>query len=311
MILGIDWTVESELIEGRPTPNLYGLLFVSGLIIGYLVIKRMFRYERVPETILDKLLVFVVLATIIGARLGHVFFYDWAYYKDHLGDIPKVWEGGLASHGAAIVILLTLYYFSRKVVKRPMLWILDRIVAPIAIAGCFIRLGNLMNHEIVGLPTDLPWGFRFSEFDKVSEEGFALHPDMLVNGKNVYRHPAQLYEAITYLISFIILLRMYWKTQAKLVPGRIFGAFMVLIWTARFTIEFIKVGQNDFDNAATTTLNTGQLLSIPFILVGIYLLVRKIPQKEQERFTLALNTPIPDKRTDTSDKSGNKETGKV
>ena len=284
MILGIDWTINSEIIEGQPTPNLYGLLFVTGLIIGYFVIKRMFKNEQVPETVLDKLLVFVVLATIIGARLGHVFFYDWDYYKDHLADIPKVWEGGLASHGAAIMILLSLWYFSRKVIHRPMLWILDRIVAPIAIAGCCIRLGNLVNHEITGVPTDLPWGFRFMN---ESEE-------YLVNGEHVYRHPAQLYEAITYIISFFILYRMYWKTQARLVPGRIFGAFMVLIWTARFVIEFIKVGQTERDD--TWALNTGQLLSIPFILIGIYLLIRKIPQKEQERFTLAMNTPIPDKR---------------
>jgi len=286
VILGIDWTVESEIIKGYPTPNFYGLLFVSGLIIGYFVIKRMFKYEHVPETVLDKLLVFVVLATIIGARLGHVFFYDWDYYKDHLADIPKVWEGGLASHGAAIMILLTLYYFSRKIVKRPMLWILDRIVAPIAIAGCCIRLGNLVNHEIIGTPTDLPWGFRF---ERAGDE-------YLIGGVQVYRHPAQLYEAITYIISFFILHRMYWKTQARLVPGRIFGAFMVLIWTARFVIEFVKVGQTERDDV--WALNTGQLLSIPFILIGIYLLIRKIPQKEQERFTLALNTPIGDKKAE-------------
>lgn len=280
MILGIDWNISSELIEGRSTPNLYGLLFVSGLIIGYFVIRRMFRSERIPDAVLDKLLIYVVLATIIGARLGHVFFYDWDYYKDHLGDIIKVWEGGLASHGAAIMLLIVLYYFSKKVVNRPVFWILDRIVAPIAIAGCCIRLGNLVNHEIIGVPTDLPWGFRFLH----EEEKY------LINGEHVYRHPTQLYEAICYLFGFIVLLRMYWKTKAKEMPGRIFGMFLVLIWTARFLIEFIKEGQTERDDS--WALNTGQLLSLPFILLGIYLLVRKIPQKEQERFTLALQTPV-------------------
>ena len=272
MILGIDWKVNSEIIDGWQTPNLYGLLFVAGLMIGYFVIKRMFKHELVPDVVLDKLLVYTILATIVGARLGHVFFYDWEYYKNNLSEIPKVWEGGLASHGAAIAILIALYVFSKRVSKRPMLWILDRIVAPIAIAGCCIRLGNLVNHEIIGVPTSLPWGFKF----------FNEHPEYLVNGEHVYRHPAQLYEAITYVISFGILMRMYWKTKAKETPGRIFGAFMVLIWTARFVIEFIKVGQTERDDV--WALNTGQLLSIPFILVGIYLLIRKVPKKELERF---------------------------
>lgn len=278
MILGIDWNVSSQLIDGYSTPNLYGLLFVSGLIIGYFVIKRMFKYEHVPEMLLDKLLIYVVSATIIGARLGHVLFYGpwWdginadgnfePGYFDHPLSILKVWEGGLASHGAAIVILVTLYYFSKKISKRPMFWILDRIVAPVAIAGCCIRLGNLVNHEIVGTPTDLPWGFLFMQSEEYGD---------------VYRHPSQLYEAITYFISFIILLYMYWKTKAKELPGRIFGAFMVLIWAARFFIEFIKEGQND--NDAVWALKTGQWLSIPFVLIGIYLLIRKIPQKELDQ----------------------------
>jgi prolipoprotein diacylglyceryl transferase len=123
----------------------------------------MFRSEDIDEKQLDTLIMYIVPATIIGARMGHVFFYDLSYYKNHLADIPKVWEGGLASHGAAIMILIALYIFSKRVAKQPMLWILDRIVAPIAIAGCFIRLGNLVNQEIVGIPTTLPWGFRFSE----------------------------------------------------------------------------------------------------------------------------------------------------
>lgn len=272
MLLGIDFTVTSELIKGRSTPNLYGLLFVTGMIIGYYVIRKMFQKEGVEEKKLDALLLYVVPATIVGARLGHVFFYDWSYYKNHLSDIPKVWEGGLASHGAAIVILIMLYVYSKRVSKQPMLWILDRIAAPIAIAGCFIRLGNLVNQEIVGIPTDLPWGFRFSEL--------AFQQEYLVDGKNVFRHPTQIYEAFMYLLSFIILYRMYWKTKAKEASGKIFGMFMILIWTARFVIEFVKEGQSDFD-AQAHFLNTGQLLSIPFILIGVYLVFRKQRQLPQ------------------------------
>lgn len=293
MKLAIDWKVDSQLVDGWSTPNLYGLLFVGGMIFGYYIIKRMFKSEGISERYLDKLLLYVVPATIIGARLGHVFFYGPYHdgfnakgqfekgYFDHPLDILKVWEGGLASHGAAIVILIMLYVYSRKVVHRPMLWILDRIVAPIAIAGCFIRLGNLVNHEIIGVPTDLPWGFRF----------FNAGPEYLVNNEVVPRHPSQLYEAICYLISFIVLYRMYWKTKAKFQPGKLFGVFMILIWTARFFIEFIKVGQNDNDDL--WMLKTGQWLSIPFVLIGLYLTFRKVPQKEQTKFDEAVAKPLP------------------
>jgi prolipoprotein diacylglyceryl transferase len=276
VVLGIDWSVRSEIFEGWRTPNLYGLLFISGMIIGYYIVRKMFKVENIHEKYLDKLLLFVVPATIIGARLGHVFFYDWDEYKNRPMDIFKVWEGGLASHGAAIMILIMLYFYSRNVSKRPMLWILDRVVVAIALAGCFIRLGNLVNHEIVGTPTDLPWGFKFL----YTEEKY----------QGVYRHPAQLYEAICYLISFIFLYRMYWKTKAKYTAGKIFGAFMVLIWTVRFVIEFVKEGQSKFDG--TILLNTGQLLSIPFILIGIYLLVRKVKPEEQERYKEIVDTPL-------------------
>lgn len=291
MVLGIDWSVRSEIIEGWRTPNLYGLLFITGMIIGYYIVRKMFKVENIHEKYLDKLLLLVVPATIIGARLGHLVFYENAFdftdekglhegYLSHPFNIIKIWEGGLASHGAAIVILAVLFYYSRKIVKRPMLWILDRVVVAIAIAGCFIRLGNLVNHEIIGIPTDLPWGFKFL----YTEEKY------MIDGEQVYRHPAQLYEAICYLISFVILFRMYWKTKAKYTAGKIFGAFMILIWTVRFFVEFIKEGQSDFDG--TMLLNTGQLLSIPFILIGIYLLVRKVKPEEQERYKEIVDTPL-------------------
>jgi prolipoprotein diacylglyceryl transferase len=282
MILGIDWNVSSELIEGWSTPNKYGLLFVSGIIIGFFVIKRMFKQENVQEEILDKLLLYMVIATVIGARLGHVLFYGPYFdglnangvmergYFSHPLDILKVYEGGLASHGAAIAILIALYIFSKKIVKKPMLWILDRVVAPIAIAGCFIRLGNLVNHEIIGDPTSLPWGFKFA---------FA-GDEYLINDVQVYRHPAQLYEAIFYLFTFALLMYLYWKTNAKLKTGLLFGVFMIVLWTGRFLVEFVKVGQTARDEVFA--LNTGQMLSIPLVLAGIvilYLSLKKEPEK--------------------------------
>lgn len=269
MIAAIDWNVKSELIEGWATPNKYGLLFVTGLIIGFFVIKRMFKKEGIPESLLDKLLIYVVLSTIIGARLGHVFFYDWPAYSRDLISIFKIWEGGLASHGAAIAILIALYIYSKRVSKRPMLWILDRIAAPIAIAGCFIRLGNLVNHEIIGTPTDLPWGFIFHYASE----------DTLINGVQVPRHPAQLYEAIYYLLTFALLMYLYWKTRAKYRLGIIFGTFMIVLWMGRLLIEFVKIGQTERDDV--WALNTGQLLSIPLILAGVVILIMGLRRKEE------------------------------
>lgn len=283
MILGIDWNVSAELIPGWATPNKYGLLFVTGLIIGFFVIKKKFTKEHVPEAVLDKLLIYVVLSTIIGARLGHVLFYGPYFdgvnkygdpvegYFDHPLDIFKVWEGGLASHGAAIAILIALYIFSKKVSKKPMLWILDRISAPIAIAGCFIRLGNLVNHEIIGTPTDLPWGFRFNQ----------AGAEYLINGEQVFRHPTQLYEALFYVLTFVILMYLYWKKNAYQKQGVLFGTFLIILWTGRLLVEFVKEGQSDFDGQFF--LNTGQLLSIPLIIAGFVILFRGLKQKADNK----------------------------
>jgi phosphatidylglycerol---prolipoprotein diacylglyceryl transferase len=257
MILGIDWKVGAQLIDGWSVPNLYGLLFVTGLMIGYFVIQRMFKSEGVPEKWLDTLLIYVIIATVVGARLGHVFFYEWEYYKNHLSEIHKVWEGGLASHGGAIALLIALYLFSKNVSKKPAFWILDRISAPIAIAGCFIRLGNLVNHEIIGVPTNLPWGFRFHN---------AVPYEMSLD----YRHPAQLYESLAYVAIFLILFYFFWKTTMKLKQGMIFGWFLILLFGARFLIEFVKIPQESYDTGIL--FNTGQLLSLPFVAGGVVIL---------------------------------------
>jgi prolipoprotein diacylglyceryl transferase len=270
VILGIDWKMDAQLIDGWSTPNLYGLLFVSGLIIGFFVVKRMFKSENIPEEWLDKLLIYMVVATIVGARLGHVLFYgpyfdvyteegfliERGYFSNPFS-ILKVWEGGLASHGGAIAILIALYLYSKKISKKPLFWILDRIVAPIAIAATFIRLGNLVNHEIIGEVTAMPWGFKFHN----------AYPQELTLD---YRHPTQLYEAISYFIIFLSLLGLFWKTKLKERQGFIFGVFLILLMGARFIVEFFKLPQETYDLGIA--LNTGQLLSIPFILAGVVIL---------------------------------------
>lgn len=284
MNLFITWDVTPEIIDGWKTPNYYGLLFVSGLMIGYFVIKRMFKRERIHEKYLDQLVLFMVIATIVGARLGHVFFYGpyWDVvdangvviqegYLSHPMSIFKVWEGGLASHGGVVAILLALWWYSRKVVKLPMMWILDRIVVAIAIAGCFIRLGNLMNSEIVGIPTDVPWAFSFPHFWNEDLPGYDATP----------RHATQLYEALAYLASFGILMFLYWKKKMYQKSGVVFGAFLILIFGARFLIEFLKLGQAERDD--TWALNTGQVLSIPLVIAGIFILVRALKKERSEQ----------------------------
>jgi prolipoprotein diacylglyceryl transferase len=275
--------MDSELIEGYKTPNLYGLLFVSGLIIGYFVVKRMFKKEGIKEELLDRLVLYMVLATIIGARLGHVLFYGPYFdqftpegilmergYFSHPIDILKIWEGGLASHGGAFAIIIALYFYSKRVIKMPLMWILDRIAAPITIAGTFIRFGNLANHEMVGEITNLPWGFRFLHHDCYPP--YDCPWDMIP-----VRHPAQLYEALAYLLIFAVLMYMYWKRHAWQKQGLIFGTFLVLLFGARFIIEFVKLGQTERDDV--WAINTGQMLSIPFILAGTYIIWKAMKKK--------------------------------
>lgn len=283
MTLSIHWAVDSQLIDGWRTPNLYGLLFVSGIILGYFVIRKMFKTEQVEDKVLDTLVTYMVLATIVGARLGHVLFYGpyWDKidpkcgqiiergYFSHPGDIIKIWEGGLASHGAAVAILIALYIFTKKVSKRPYIWILDRIAAPIAIAATFIRLGNLVNHEMVGYVTDVPWAFEFQYFFNEAIGNYDPTP----------RHPAQLYEAICYFISFWLLLYLFRNLKKWQQPGFVFGSFLILIFGSRIVCEFFKLGQTARDY--TLPLNTGQMLSIPLVFAGFYL-IYKATQKSKD-----------------------------
>lgn len=278
----ITWDVSPELIEGWKTPNWYGILFVTGLILGYYVVKRIFKKEGISEQYLDKLVMYMVVATIVGARLGHVLFYGPYFdvvspegvvlehgYFSHPLDIFKIWEGGLASHGGAIAILIALIIYSKRVIHKPMLWILDRTAAPIAIGGAFIRLGNLVNSEIVGDPTNVPWAFSFVNY--FNEDLGMYDPTP--------RHPAQLYESLSYLAIFAFLLFLYWKKDAWKKSGLLFGWFLILLFGARFLIEFVKLGQTARDEV--WALNTGQILSIPFVLAGIYLLFKARPSDHQ------------------------------
>lgn len=277
MHLFINWAFDAEIIPGYRTPNWYGLLFVSGMILGYFVIRKMFKQENISNELLDKLVMYMVPATVIGARLGHVFFYGpyWGPegYLSNPIEIFKIWEGGLASHGAAIVILLALWYFSNKVIKQPYLWMLDRIAAPVAIAGAFIRLGNLVNHEMVGYVTDVPWGFRFLHHDCMN----LIDGQYLCEWSDIpVRHPANLYESLAYFLSFGILMFLFWKKHAWKKQGMVFGTFLILIFGFRFLIEFVKESQTDNDSMVdvSTGLNTGQWLSVPLVLAGIILIIR-------------------------------------
>lgn len=277
-MLAIHWDVNPEIIDGWKTPNFYGLLFVTGLILGYFVIRKMYKKANMSDASLDKLVFYMIIATIVGARLGHVIFYgpwwdgvnELGIYEDgyfsHPLSIFKVWEGGLASHGGVLAIIIALIIYSKKVIKKPYLWIFDRITASGAIAAAFIRLGNLMNSEIVGDPTNVPWGFEFVNYWNDATRMYDPTP----------RHPAQLYESICYFIIFGILMYMFWKKSAWRKPGMLFGTFLILLFGARFFIEFVKLGQTAFDS--TLTINTGQWLSIPFVAVGVFILVRSCKQ---------------------------------
>jgi len=233
----------------------YGLLFAGGFLISYILLKRIYKIEGKNEDDLDKLTFYMVISTVIGARLGHCLFYEPDYYLANPIEILKIWKGGLASHGAAVAILVALWLYSKKNPSQPYLWILDRVVIMVALASSFIRLGNLMNSEIVGAPTDVAWGFIFVQ-----------------NGEDFARHPTQIYESITYLLSFLILYRIWLKYKADLPAGRVFGLFLILIFGMRFVWEFMKENQVEFEQ--NFVLNMGQMLSIPLILAGIFFLLR-------------------------------------
>jgi phosphatidylglycerol---prolipoprotein diacylglyceryl transferase len=328
----------------------YGLLFAAGFFFGYLMFMRFFKKKGLSIDLLDQLTIYMVIATVIGARLGHCFFYDARYYLENPLKILMIWEGGLASHGAGIGILLGMYIFVKKFKVVTYLWLLDRIVITVALAGCLIRVGNLMNSEIYGLETRSNYGFVFTRplseaIRKDAEKNYGknllesidfirdpLNPnaengkapmkmilnfkpavpasdigplansilvpfvrrlDMIedynaiiapqvdnalelnkhqvrIGMKGIPKHPTQIYEAACYFLIFIILMGIYRRKEETLNDGFIFGLFLVLVFGSRFFIEFIKENQSVFESGLP--LNMGQLLSIPFVLGGIWLI---------------------------------------
>ena len=253
----INWNVSPEIFTiGSLSIRWYGLQFASSFFFGYLIMLRIFRKENIPSKVLDELTTYMIIGTLVGARLGHCLFYEPGYYLAHPLKILMIWEGGLASHGAGIGIVLALVIFAAAR-KLPFLWVIDRIVIVVALSGLLIRLGNLMNSEIYGFPTTLPWGFRF------------LRSSVPLEGTDP-RHPTQLYEGLSYLLIFIYLWWYYYRKNGKPEPGYLFGMFLLLVFGVRFLIEFIKEPQVGFEKSMV--LNLGQLLSIPFIVAGILLL---------------------------------------
>lgn len=251
----IYWNVDPTFFELGPlTFRWYGLLFALGFFIGFFIMRWVYRREDKPEEDLDPLLMYMLFGTVLGARLGHVFFYHPSYYLAHPDEIIRIWEGGLASHGGAIGILVALYLFSRRYPDQPFLWLIDRISIPVALAGSFIRLGNVFNSEILGIPSEVPWAFVFARIDQVP------------------RHPVQLYESLSYLLIFAGLYWLYRKGGPRIAPGLLSGWFLVSVFTARFLLEFLKMRQASF--AADLPLQMGQLLSLPMIAAGILLVVR-------------------------------------
>ncbi|BBE20765.1 prolipoprotein diacylglyceryl transferase [Aquipluma nitroreducens] len=254
----IHWNVSPEIFSLGPVHvRWYGLLFAVGFLFGYNHGEKMFKHENIDLKWLESLFIYLIVATIIGARLGHVLFYGWGYYSQHPIEILYVWQGGLASHGGVLGIIIAMFIWSKYVSKRSILWVLDRVVVPSVFVAALIRLGNLMNSEIYGIPTTLPWGVIFER-----------------NHETVAKHPTQIYESLSYLITFGVMLYMYWKTKAKDYQGLLVGVFFVMVFSARFFIEFIKEEQEAFEKGMS--LNMGQLLSIPFILGGIFLIIRAV-----------------------------------
>ncbi|MES9971012.1 MAG: prolipoprotein diacylglyceryl transferase [Candidatus Thiodiazotropha sp.] len=249
----IIWNADPRLISFAGIDiRWYGALFAIAYLLGYQLMHWIYQREGRDTHSLERLSLYLVIGTIVGARLGHCLLYDPAYYLAHPLKIVAIWEGGLASHGGGLGVMLALYLYARQT-SESYLWLLDRIAIPTALAGFFIRLGNMFNSEIYGVETTLPWGIVFERID------------------NLPRHPAQLYEAIAYATIFLLLLILYLRNKQPPKPGRLFSIFLVTVFSARFMIEFVKEKQAAY--SFDYWVNTGQLLSIPFILAGCILLV--------------------------------------
>ncbi len=303
--LGINWNPDKALFEiGSFQLRYYSLMFVVAFLIGWYLTKKIFIREKQPLEKLDTLFVYAVVSILLGARLGHVFFYDWPHFKNHLAEIllpfkfsPKfefTGFSGLASHGAAVGVIVAMYLYRRKYPDIKISWILDRVVIAMASGAIFVRLGNFMNSEIVGTKVDQAFslGVRFiqnpsdlSTRDALGTTGtrniseaydLIAHDPKFADTLNAipFRHPVQLYESFCYIFVFLILWFVYWKTTKREKPFYLFGLFLVLLWTVRFFAEFVKERQGGFEEQINNVLSTGQLLSIPFIIAGLYFMFK-------------------------------------
>jgi len=278
--LATTWDPSIGINLGFFTIRWYSLMFVAAFLLGYRLMTKMYIRDGILKEKMEPLFMYTFVSMLVGMRLGDVFFYSWGYYKNHLLEIIlpfrektgssalfgllEGWEftgfTGFASHGAAIAIIIAMYFYSRKHLKKPLLFILDRLVVVSALGAFFVRVGNFFNSEIYGKATGSSFGVIFPASD----------PSLIP------RHPTQLYEAFSYLILFFILWRLYWKTNKKEQLGYLFGVFMVGLWSLRFFIEFLKVAQTKGrEDWVFNSLNTGQVLSIPLILIGFWLMFRK------------------------------------
>lgn len=258
----ITWDFTPTIFKiGSMSLGWYGMLFLLGFVFAYLILHHIFKTEGTKIRILDMLTVYIFFATVIGARLGHVFFYEWSYYQNHVSEIFMPWKGGLASHGAGFMIIIALIIFLVRY-KVPTLWLFDRVSIVIPIVAAFVRFGNLMNSEIYGIPTTLPWGFVF-KLDAASG--------------GVPRHPTQLYEAFLYLLISLILFLIWKKNKHKTRYGLLVGLFLTIMFTGRFLIEFVKTEQMPFEKGMP--LFMGQWLSIPFVALGIFFIIYSMVKK--------------------------------
>ncbi|WP_298487822.1 prolipoprotein diacylglyceryl transferase [uncultured Maribacter sp.] len=311
--LGFTWNPNETLFNiGFIQIKYYNLLWITSFALGWYLMKKIFLNEKKTVEQLDSLFIYTVLATMLGARLGHVFFYDWPYYKNHIIEILlPIRESansalfgfingyeftgftGLASHGATIGIIIGMYLYTRKFPEFKILWILDRLVVPVSIGAFCVRLGNFFNSEINGKPVEKSFAFatRFirDSDDLHPSKALAITKEKTLNAAYAaiennpkfaqyleeipYRHPAQLYEGISYVFVFIILYFLYWKTDKKDKPGYLLGLFLVLLWSIRFIVEFVKKSQGGFEESLGL-LSTGQWLSIPFIIIGFYFMFK-------------------------------------
>ncbi len=298
----IIWNPIEGINLGFFTIHFYSLMFVVAFSLGWQLMKRIYIREGISMEKLDSVFIYAVVGTLLGARLGHVIFYDWGYFKNHLLEIllpfkfdPFEFTGfrGLASHGAAIAFIIAMHLYSKKILNKPTMWVLDRVTIPAAFGGIFVRMGNFFNSEIIGNTTDSVFGVKFirdaipgyqavkaTGIDNVNKAYAALieNPQFSeILAAIPYRHPAQLYEAFGYIFVSFMLWFFYWKTEKRNQPGFLFGMYLILIWVVRFIVEFVKKSQGGFEDQLGETLSTGQWLSIPFIIAGLYFVLRSKP----------------------------------